>query len=94
MADAKDFMVRLTDDVARDLAAYKEALHGASRNQIVIDALRLLMQVELDQNPGFRARFESILSRKVAEGSSGPQLVKRDNASDQDAPRIQDPGGS
>lgn len=60
--------LKLSESVALDLWAFSELHYGAPHTRIIEEAVRRLIEQELERDPLLRERFKSIRSQR-AEGS-------------------------
>lgn len=77
MSERQPRLVRLPEELDREFRAFKEALHGATFQQVMVDALRLLIRTKLDRNPGIKEEFQEAL-RKQQKDDDRPLKVMRD----------------
>jgi len=82
VSDRKPYSLRLPEDLDRDFRAFAKAHHGASKNQIIIDAIRFLIRSELAKDSGLRERFEKALRESAEEKETVLRVVRR--AGDED----------
>lgn len=64
--EAKDFPLHIRETVAFDLGVYCDAL-GAQWTETINRAVREFVDRELNQNEGFRTRFERLRSERLEE---------------------------
>jgi hypothetical protein len=64
--ETKSFPLRIRENVAFDLSVYCDAL-GAQWTETINRAVREFIDRELDENPGFMARFERLKRERLEE---------------------------
>lgn len=58
--------VELSDELRRDLMAFREAMDGASVQLMIERSLRKHIDDKVDENPGIRAHYEKLRARHVS----------------------------
>lgn len=75
--EAKDFPLHIRENVAFDLGVYCDAL-GAQWTETINRAVREFIDRELNQNEGFRTRFERLRGERLEEERRQRHAAGRD----------------